>query len=409
VQQAQLQDRDALQGALSGLVEQYFAGSFLAVQTAAAREDWTFTAQDSDRLERFVKSTPLTSYGAMLVTPAGTVAATRKGLPRPSKLPGLSDVLDGHLVAFSVPLGTRGVLVAYADARDWALQGYHRTLTIAPGATPVVVDSVGVVAASGDPAMIGVPLGLPLAKTTTRYDGSYLSSGSAGHGWHAVTVQTAATWSPGITASRHRALIALVALLTLVIALMLVHRHRQQLALRALAEERLYDPLTGLAQRRLFEIRLEAALARARRNDAPVGLLYCDLDGFKAVNDTHGHNVGDKVLRVVAERISATVREDDFAVRLGGDEFAVIVEGVTPYGLELLRSRLYEAIEVPLDSLQPRVSIGGATTRGEQSSDELLHAADLAMYAVKQGRSATITDLTRAHEAARDESHLPAV
>jgi diguanylate cyclase (GGDEF)-like protein len=82
-----------------------------------------------------------------------------------------------------------------------------------------------------------------------------------------------------------------------------------------------------LAQRRLFEIPLEAAIARQRRSGKPVALLYGDLDGFKAVNDRHGHHVGNGLLALVAQRLLAQVRGDDTVVRLGVDEFAILLEG----------------------------------------------------------------------------------
>ena len=96
------------------------------------------------------------------------------------------------------------------------------------------------------------------------------------------------------------------------------------------AEERLaylaqYDSLTGLANRELFRDRLGANLAEAERTESMVGVLYIDLDDFKSINDTHGHDGGDRLLRLVAERLRSCVRHGDTVGRLGGDEFAIAI------------------------------------------------------------------------------------
>src|ERR1700674_4117942 len=90
---------------------------------------------------------------------------------------------------------------------------------------------------------------------------------------------------------------------------------------RMLESLALKDPLTGLANRRLLAERMSMALDHARRNQSPMALVYLDLDGFKQVNNTLGHGAGDELLRMVAERLLATVREEDTVARLGGDEF----------------------------------------------------------------------------------------
>ena len=111
----------------------------------------------------------------------------------------------------------------------------------------------------------------------------------------------------------------------------ITERHRAEQDLRErtreLAEQAVHDPLTGLANRTLFEERLRAVLSRDARTGDATGVLFLDLDGFKSVNDEHGHQVGDAVLRVVAARLIAAVRPADTVARLGGDEFVVLVEG----------------------------------------------------------------------------------
>ena len=96
----------------------------------------------------------------------------------------------------------------------------------------------------------------------------------------------------------------------------------------ALHEEATHDPLTGLANRRLFYDRLQQAIRHAHRYGGKVGILYVDLDRFKDINDQHGHHVGDAVLTEVAKRLTSSIRDSDSVARLGGDEFVVLLEGV---------------------------------------------------------------------------------
>jgi len=152
-----------------------------------------------------------------------------------------------------------------------------------------------------------------------------------------------------------------------------------------------HDPLTGLINRRGFNLHLELALAHARREQRAVTLLYMDLDGFKAINDRHGHGAGDRLLRSLAERWQDTVRDDEALARLGGDEFALLAYGSGP-GVELLAQRLIDLAQVPLledhpDSLVG-VSIGMAVFPGHgDDRRSLINAADRAMYAAKsQGK-----------------------
>ena len=156
-----------------------------------------------------------------------------------------------------------------------------------------------------------------------------------------------------------------------------------------LAERAVRDPLTGLANRTLVEERLRGTLARDARTGGTTGLLFLDLDGFKAVNDVHGHAVGDDVLRAVAGRLTAAVRPSDTVARLGGDEFVVLAEGATADGLDALVRRLRHAVTRPVKvgtlSLQVGVSVGlAASTGGETDAATLLASADSAMYSVKR-------------------------
>ncbi|MCW2542814.1 MAG: hypothetical protein JWM40_366 [Frankiales bacterium] len=153
-----------------------------------------------------------------------------------------------------------------------------------------------------------------------------------------------------------------------------------------LAERAVRDPLTGLANRTLLHERLRGILARDARAGTTTALLFLDLDGFMAVNDQHGHAIGDLVLTTVAERLTAVVRPSDTVARLGGDEFVVLVEGASDDHLALLVERVRAAVEQPIgrSMLVVGVSIGVAVShRGEAEPGTLLASADKAMYGAK--------------------------
>ena len=153
-----------------------------------------------------------------------------------------------------------------------------------------------------------------------------------------------------------------------------------------------HDALTGLPNRRLFHDRLEQALAQAGRG-VDLAVLCLDLDRFKAVNDTLGHPVGDKLLQEVAQRLAACVREGDTLARLSGDEFAILQIGLTrPEDAALLAHRTIRVLGEPYEVASHRVVIGtsigiSVTPRDGASVDALLKNADTALYRAKaEGR-----------------------
>lgn len=166
-----------------------------------------------------------------------------------------------------------------------------------------------------------------------------------------------------------------------------IERKRTEERLTYLAQ---YDHLTGLVNRTLFRDRLLLALARSKRKQQPLGLMLLDLDRFKAVNDTCGHDAGDQLLKAVADRFRSCVREVDTVARMGGDEFAMILEGVSgQQDIVTVAQRIIQAIREPfLIDGQPQsvgVSIGITVyPLDDQSVDELLKHADAAMYRAKQ-------------------------
>jgi diguanylate cyclase (GGDEF)-like protein len=168
---------------------------------------------------------------------------------------------------------------------------------------------------------------------------------------------------------------------------------RRQLE-RELTHRASHDPLTGLANRVLFNDRTDEAIRRASRSQRLAAVLFCDLDEFKDVNDVLGHVVGDQLLRAVAQRVSQVVRPTDTAARLGGDEFAVLaedldsIEEVEALGDRLVRT-LGEAFVVRGESITVSASVGICTSMDATSATELLRAADLAMYAAKDAGKQT--------------------
>lgn len=160
---------------------------------------------------------------------------------------------------------------------------------------------------------------------------------------------------------------------------------------RRLADEMTYlarhDVLTGLANRVVFADRLDHAL-ELRPRIGELAVLYCDLDGFKSVNDRHGHESGDHLLIAVAERLHSCLRTADTAARLGGDEFAVLLEGLTePRGAEALAERVLAALQPPFrvrgHEVRIRASIGIAYGTDEKRGVDLLRNADSALYRAK--------------------------
>jgi diguanylate cyclase (GGDEF)-like protein len=158
----------------------------------------------------------------------------------------------------------------------------------------------------------------------------------------------------------------------------------------ALAHRALHDPLCGLPNRLLLLDRLQAALSRSERGSNRPAVLFVDIDRFKGVNDTLGHEAGDDVLRGVASRLAGAVRPADTVARLGGDEFVVLAEQVTSLDeARAVAARLQSAMATPLKleagEVRVTLSIGVAVGIGPGEPPEaLVQRADAAMYVAKQ-------------------------
>lgn len=153
----------------------------------------------------------------------------------------------------------------------------------------------------------------------------------------------------------------------------------------------MHDSLTGLPNRALFHERLDRALRRANRLPSSPAVVFCDLDGFKAVNDTHGHRSGDQVLREIARRLEAVTRSGDTVARLGGDEFLVLCDDLdTDHALDKILARLKGCVADPVDldgtGVSVDISIGVARAKPDSTADELIAEADQDMYRDKHRR-----------------------
>ena len=180
---------------------------------------------------------------------------------------------------------------------------------------------------------------------------------------------------------------------------------RQRALERDLRHQALHDGLTGLPNRKLFLDRLEHAMTRARAARTELtAVLYLDLDGFKKVNDSLGHNAGDQLLRTTAERLAAALRPQDTVARLGGDEFAVLLEDADRETVEARAQACLDALNQPF-LVQGRkavvsVSIGVVPgVSGYGDADEVLRNADVAMYAAKaRGKGCYLLFESHMHE-----------
>jgi diguanylate cyclase (GGDEF)-like protein len=159
-----------------------------------------------------------------------------------------------------------------------------------------------------------------------------------------------------------------------------------------LAEQATRDPLTGLANRRLLDELLGRALLRADRSGSSLTVAFLDLDNFKSVNDTYGHEAGDTVLRVTAARLQTAARDADVVARYGGDEFVVVYEGTDDYTGDQLTQRIEDALDTPINigngiTVRCCPSIGISDTRTTiANAAALISTADHAMLEVKMTR-----------------------
>ncbi len=164
--------------------------------------------------------------------------------------------------------------------------------------------------------------------------------------------------------------------------------------LRALA---LTDPLTSLPNRRYAELALSGRLAEVRRHNRCLGVVFADIDRFKTVNDTYGHDIGDDVLRMVATTLSQNVRQGDTATRFGGEEFVLLLPDATSAELRTLAERLCMLVRsssidlAPSGELSVTISMGATFATSHDDVAGLLHRADQLLYRSKRGGRDRVT------------------
>lgn len=180
---------------------------------------------------------------------------------------------------------------------------------------------------------------------------------------------------------------------------------KRQAELNASIHEAETDALTGLANRRAYDDRLDAAFRRAQRQNEPLSLVLMDLDFFKEINDTHGHQFGDEHLKRMARAMSLNIRaEVDFAFRFGGDEFALLILADSDVAAQ-------KALRI-LCRMDRKVSVGiaaiSATSGHDASAQDFMHRADDALYCAKRnGRSRVVTSILNSEGTAEFATFLP--
>src|SRR3954470_4927031 len=209
-------------------------------------------------------------------------------------------------------------------------------------------------------------------------------------------------WSRSSTGFNLSGILALVILTPIATATYARRRYQESLDVRReLVRLSLHDPLTGLPNRMLLADWLSADIQTSQRNNAQAAVLFVDLDRFKHVNDTHGHEVGDRLMRAVAERLRTMLRPEDRVIRFGGDEFVVLCPTVnSANAAERIAHRVIEIVEQPFtigdETMRISASVGVALAehRGVKPED-VLRDADVAMYQAKALGSGQVTVFDR--------------
>jgi diguanylate cyclase (GGDEF)-like protein len=179
-----------------------------------------------------------------------------------------------------------------------------------------------------------------------------------------------------------------IVMFTLVVLRLVLVTRELDVSRMRLLHEATHDSLTGLANRTVFADRVDAARTRRQTADSHAAVLSIDLDDFKSVNDSLGHAAGDRLLRIIAERLTALLRPGDTVARLGGDEFAILLESVPAGAATAVARRAIETISQSTDVgadllIYPNASVGVAFADGYDDVDAVMRDADVAMYLAK--------------------------
>ncbi|MGH6912306.1 MAG: putative bifunctional diguanylate cyclase/phosphodiesterase, partial [Geminicoccales bacterium] len=313
------------------------------------------------------------NYTPLLDAAGGVIAILAQGqalAPLTETAPGAADdqqrlkaIMD-HVADGIVALDGRGAIVAFSGSAE-VIFGYRRDEVLSRGAEIIVVQG---------PQAGGVMDLVIAASKQPRANRETLARRKGGE---VFPIELAAS---DLTSNGDTLYILTVRDITL--------RKQTEETGRNLAY---YDPLTGLPNRLLFNDRLSQAIERARRNRQTAAVMILDLDRFKLINESLGHDVGDRLLISVGERLLAAAREQDTVARLGGDEFSVLLEGVTSLReAALVAERIGNLLELPITldghDIIVTASIGIVLDAGGRGrAEDLLRDADVAMYRAKEG------------------------
>jgi diguanylate cyclase (GGDEF)-like protein len=426
------QGRDSLDDAIqrrAALTGDLISSAFKASRTpAAARAEFSGRP---DALRRAVRAAAAAANGqrVAVLDARGRVLAAAGGAsdPQPSArggvrlalrgTPSISDAwVDGRrreVVELAVPFRTRSgrrvVLVSAPVAVVQSFtQGFFATASALRGTQGYLIDGAGRTLSSTRPRQEGLPG--PIREALERGDGGrdggrvFVAAKVPSSRWRVVlSVQGSALYASIDGAPLDAARLLLAAFIAAICALLglgllaarggrlLAAANRSADAASELAHERLHDPLTGLANRALFAVRAEQAVAASRRRGRCVAVVFMDIDHYKLINDSLGHEVGDQVLREVARRLTRSLRGADTVSRFGGDEFVVLCDDLRDAraaipAVERIRAGLRGPVEVGGRQVPVSFSIGVATGGGEaeRTAAELLADADTAMYRAKE-------------------------
>ncbi|MEZ5204647.1 MAG: diguanylate cyclase [Acidimicrobiales bacterium] len=314
-----------------------------------------------------------------------------RGAPVATALLAARSLLERHTLGATVVVATvedGGVLSLVTDGtedHERAAQAWFANLE------PGLGNPFGQAVVTGEPVMVANAFGDP------RYDGSVLPDPTflsatilpvrSSRNGRTLAVVGLLGREPGAPIARPAVRDSVLSLVTVAV--------ERSIDERRLAHQATHDSLTGVGNRAALLDRLELALARARRSGRAVAVLFCDLDGFKAINDRHGHDRGDRLLIEVAARVGRAVRPSDTVCRTGGDEFVIVCEDLADADqahaiAERVRSTVESTpVEIGELRLPVAISVGVATADlALDDPDRLLRTADLAMYARKQQRAA---------------------
>ena len=381
---------------------QMFSGDARSVQAAL----------DADESLKF--SAVMTTDGTVLgARPAGLRRTAAQALVAPvvksaleqSKMVfgDLTQGPDGQLFPVGIPFSSAGqqriwILSVPIETINSFAEGYLSASLGLRNARAFIVDGNGLIVARTGSEQLGSPIPDQRLAAALRRSGSgmsgtdyYASADVPETAWRVVFVTPERVLYEPVQASRR---IAWQMFAAFVFALMCVTALGFTVLARSnrLAHERLHDALTGLPNRTLFVQRVEQAIANRQKAHSNVAVLFLDLDGFKLINDVHGHAAGDELLSEVARRLVSSGRQGDVFSRFGGDEFLVLCTGLSETQqvaavAERFRRRLTEPYEIAGTMVSVGCSIGVAVSDGDtNTSSSLIHEADLAMYSAKKDR-----------------------